>query len=120
MTCLTRAVLQVGYTGEGRAVRGPLRQRVPGRVLSATFVGAVITLLVILCFSAYRQIHRERERMLADLQLKGSTLIHSLEAGARVGMVGMMGGRQPLQMLVEEAAPAARDLCAAGGHRGDR
>jgi two-component system sensor histidine kinase HydH len=84
--------------------RGPLRQRVPGRVLSATFVGAVITLLVILCFSAYRQIHRERERMLADLQLKGSTLIHSLEAGARVGMVGMMGGRQPLQVLVEESA----------------
>jgi hypothetical protein len=86
-------------------VRGPLRLRVPGRLLSATFVGSVITLLVILCFSAYRQIHRER--MLADLQLKGSTLIHSLEAGARVGMVGMMGGRQPLQVLVEEAT---RDL----------
>lgn len=75
-----------------------------GRVLSATFVGAVFTLLVILCFYAYRQIERERERMLADLQLKGTTLIHSLEAGARVGMVGMMGGRQQLQTLLEEAA----------------
>jgi two-component system sensor histidine kinase HydH len=80
------------------------RQRVQGRVLSATFVGAVFTLLVILCFYAYRQIERERERMLADLHLKGTTLIHSLEAGARVGMVGMMGGRQHLQTLLEEAA----------------
>src|SRR5919108_4626942 len=76
----------------------------PGRVLSAAFVGAVCTLLVILCFYAYRQIERERERMLSDLRLKGTTLIHSLEAGARVGMVGMMGGRQQLQTLLEEAA----------------
>lgn len=72
--------------------------------MSATFVGAVCTLLVILCFYAYRQIQRERERMLADLTLKSTTLVHSLEAGARVGMVGMMGGRQQLQTLLEEAA----------------
>ncbi|MBI3327650.1 MAG: hypothetical protein HYZ81_13240, partial [Nitrospinae bacterium] len=85
-------------------MRGQAHQRLQGRVLSATFVGAVFTLLVILCFYAYRQIQRERERMLADLQLKGTTLIHSLEAGARVGMVGMMGGRQQLQTLLEEAA----------------
>jgi two-component system sensor histidine kinase HydH len=80
------------------------RQRVQGRVVSAAFVGAIFTLLVILCFYAYRQIERERERLLADLQLKGMTLIHSLEAGARVGMVGMLGGRQQLQTLLEEAA----------------
>lgn len=80
------------------------RQRFHGRVLSATFVGAVVTLLVILCFYAYRQIQREQDRMRADLQLKGMTLIQSLEAGARVGMVGMMGGRQQLQTLLEEAA----------------
>jgi two-component system sensor histidine kinase HydH len=73
-------------------------------VLSATFIGAVFTLLLILCFYAYRQIHGERERMLDDLRLKGTTLIHSLEAGARVGVVGMMGGRQQLQTLLEEAA----------------
>jgi two-component system, NtrC family, sensor histidine kinase HydH len=85
-------------------VREPVGRRIHGRVLSATFVGAVFTLLVILCFYAYRQIERERERMLEDLRLKGTTLIHSLEAGARVGMVGMMGGRQPLQTLLEEAA----------------
>ncbi|MGH8071405.1 MAG: two-component system sensor histidine kinase NtrB [Candidatus Entotheonellia bacterium] len=85
-------------------MRGAQRHRVHGRVLSATFIGAVFTLLVILCFYAYRQIERERERMLADLRLKGTTLVHSLEAGARVGMVGMMGGRQQLQTLLEEAA----------------
>ena len=85
-------------------MKGLDRQRFRGRVLSATFVGAIVTLLLILCFSAYRQIQREHERMLADLQLKGTTLIHSLEAGARVGMVGMMGGRQQLQTLLEEAA----------------
>jgi two-component system, NtrC family, sensor histidine kinase HydH len=85
-------------------VKSPVHRRFHGRVLSATFIGAVFTLLVILCFYAYRQIERERERMLADLQLKGTTLIHSLEAGARVGMVGMMGGRQQLQTLLEEAA----------------
>lgn len=85
-------------------MREPVGRRIHGRVLSATFVGAVFTLLVILCFYAYRQIERERERMLEDLRLKGTTLIHSLEAGARVGMVGMMGGRQPLQTLLEEAA----------------
>ncbi|MGH8055732.1 MAG: PAS domain-containing protein, partial [Candidatus Entotheonellia bacterium] len=82
----------------------PIQHRLQGRVLSATFVGAIFTLLVILCFYAYRQIQQERERMLGDLQLKGTTLIHSLEAGARVGMVGMMGGRQQLQTLLEEAA----------------
>jgi two-component system sensor histidine kinase HydH len=85
-------------------VRGAQRHRFHGRVLSATFIGAVATLLVILCFYAYRQIERERERMLGDLRLKGTTLIHSLEAGARVGMVGMMGGRQQLQILLDEAA----------------
>jgi two-component system sensor histidine kinase HydH len=85
-------------------VRGVRHHRFHGRVLSATFIGAVFTLLIILCFYAYRQIERERERMLADLRLKGTTLIHSLEAGARVGMVGMMGGRQQLQLLLEEAA----------------
>jgi two-component system, NtrC family, sensor histidine kinase HydH len=85
-------------------VRGAQRHRFHGRVLSATFIGAVATLLVILCFYAYRQVERERERMLGDLRLKGTTLIHSLEAGARVGMVGMMGGRQQLQTLLDEAA----------------
>jgi two-component system sensor histidine kinase HydH len=85
-------------------VESPVHRRFHGRVLSATFIGAIFTLLVILCFYAYRQIERERERMLADLRLKGTTLIHSLEAGARVGMVGMMGGRQQLQTLLEEAA----------------
>lgn len=70
--------------------------------LSATFVGAVFTLLIILCFYAYRQIERERERMLADLRLKGTILIHSLEAGARVGMVGMWWGRQQLQLLLRD------------------
>jgi len=85
-------------------VRGLAYGRRHGRALSATFIGAVFTLLVILCFYSYRQIERERERMLADLQLKGTTLIHSLEGGARVGMVGMMGGRQQLQSLLEEAA----------------
>ncbi len=85
-------------------MKGPVLRRFRGHVLSATFVGAIFTLLVILCFYAYRQIQRERERMLGDLRLKGTTLIHSLEAGARVGMVGMMGGRQQLQTLLEEAA----------------
>jgi two-component system sensor histidine kinase HydH len=85
-------------------VTSPWLRRLHGRVLSATFVGAVFTLLIILCFYAYRQIEQERERRLGDLQLKGTTLIHSLEAGARVGMVGMMGGRQQLQTLLEEAA----------------
>ncbi|HXH08321.1 MAG TPA: PAS domain-containing protein, partial [Alphaproteobacteria bacterium] len=85
-------------------MRGLAYGRRHGRALSATFIGAVFTLLVILCFYGYRQIERERERMLAHLQLKGTTLIHSLEAGARVGMVGMMGGRHQLQTLLEEAA----------------
>lgn len=85
-------------------MRGAQPHRFRGPMLSATFIGAVFTLLVILCFYAYRQIARERERMLADLRLKGTTLVHSLEAGARVGMVGMMGGRQQLQTLLEEAA----------------
>ena len=85
-------------------MKGQTRPRLDGQALSATFIGAVCTLLVILCFYTYRQIQQERERLLGDFQLKGTTLMHSLEAGARVGMVGMMGGRQQLQTLLEEAA----------------
>ena len=48
-------------------MKSPVHRRFHGRVLSATFIGAVFTLLVILCFYAYRQIERERERVLADL-----------------------------------------------------
>jgi hypothetical protein len=58
-------------------MRGLAHGRQHRRVLSATFIGAVFTLLVILCFYAYRQVQRERERMLDDLRLKGTTLIHS-------------------------------------------
>ncbi|MBI4641390.1 MAG: PAS domain-containing protein, partial [Candidatus Tectomicrobia bacterium] len=71
---------------------------------SMTLIVAILTLVIILVFYSYRQIAREQERGMIELSMKGTTLISSLVAGARVGMMGMMWGQEHLQTLLEEAA----------------
>lgn len=75
------------------------------RKISKRFLTLSITLLVLVCmlgFYSYRQIERERARHLTMLTLKGNTLISSLVAGTRVGMMGMFWSKAQLQALLEE------------------
>ncbi len=75
------------------------------RKISKRFLTLSFTLLVLVCtlgFYSYRQIERERVRHLTMLTLKGNTLISSLVAGTRVGMMGMFWSKAQLQALLEE------------------
>ncbi|UCG66257.1 MAG: PAS domain S-box protein [Deltaproteobacteria bacterium] len=70
-------------------------------------VGAVIILMPIFVFWTLRTIHKQKESTTFLLLEKGAALIRSFEAGARTGMMGMMGmqgGRFQLQKLLTETA----------------
>ena len=70
-------------------------------------VGAVLILTPIFIFWAAENIRRQQEMTTLLLVEKGAALIRSFEAGARTGMMGMMGMRGTtfkLQLLLEETA----------------
>lgn len=68
-------------------------------------LGAVGLLAVILTVVAFRNAHRERRFMETLLSAQAHTLVESLEAGTRTGLMGRMGwGRNHLQMLMEQTA----------------
>ncbi len=70
-------------------------------------VGAVIILVPIFVFWTLENIHKQKEHTIRLLVEKGAALIRSFEAGARTGMMGMMGvhgGRFQLQRLLAETA----------------
>ncbi|NVM26685.1 MAG: histidine kinase, partial [Desulfobacterales bacterium] len=70
-------------------------------------VGAVIILVPIFVFWTLENIHRQKENTSLLLLEKGAALIRSFEAGARTGMMGMMGMRGSgfqLQKLLMETA----------------
>jgi two-component system sensor histidine kinase HydH len=76
------------------------RQQLSKRFLTLSM--ALLVLVCILGFYSYRQITRERTRYLTMLTLKGNTLIASLVAGTRVGMIGMFWSKAQLQALLAE------------------
>lgn len=76
------------------------RQQISKRFLTLSIT--LLFLVGILGFFSYRQIARERARYLTMLTLKGNTLIASLVAGTRVGMMGMFWSTAQLQALLEE------------------
>ena len=71
-------------------------------------LGAVLTLAPIFVFWTLQNIHKEKENTTRLLLEKGAALIRSFEAGARTGMMGMMGmrggGGFQLQRLLAETA----------------
>jgi two-component system sensor histidine kinase HydH len=70
-------------------------------------LGAVFILLPIFVFMTFENIHRQKENTTTLLVEKGAALIRSFEAGARTGMMGMMGmrgGGFQLQKLLTETA----------------
>lgn len=68
-------------------------------------LGSAGLLAVILTVVAFRNVQREQRLMEMSLSTQAHTLMESLEAGSRTGMMGRMGwGRGHLQMLVEQTA----------------
>jgi len=70
-------------------------------------IGAVAILVPIFVFWAFQNIAREKEFTTELLLEKGAALIRSFEAGARTGMMGMMGmngTRFQLQKLLTQTA----------------
>ena len=70
-------------------------------------IGSVIILLPIFVLWTLDNIHRQKDSTTLLLLEKGAALIRSFEAGARTGMMGMMGSRGSgfqLQRLLTETA----------------
>jgi two-component system sensor histidine kinase HydH len=70
-------------------------------------LGALVLLVPIFLFWTVESIHKQRQDMILLLTEKGAALIRSFEAGARTGMMGMMGmggGNFRLQRLLTETA----------------
>lgn len=65
---------------------------------------ASLLLFIILSILSYQNYNREEKLMEEHLQQEGLTLIRTLEAGARTGMLGMMWGQSQIQILLNETA----------------
>ncbi|WP_457552402.1 ATP-binding protein [Desulfobacula sp.] len=63
-----------------------------------------LMLTAIVIFQALMNYNREKKHMSKLLKEKGAALIRSFEAGARTGMMGMMGDEAGMQRLLEETA----------------
>jgi two-component system, NtrC family, sensor histidine kinase HydH len=69
-----------------------------------TIVAAVLTLLLVIAFSTYRNMSRERGRMEESLLREGLVIIRAIEAGVRADFPAAPPNAQRLQKLVEEVA----------------
>ncbi len=67
-------------------------------------IGISIVLMSVVVCQAVVNNNREKKYMGTLLKQKGAALIRSFEAGARTGMMGMMGGGTNLQTLLEQTA----------------
>ncbi|MFP4392384.1 MAG: hypothetical protein ACLFPG_05985, partial [Desulfohalobiaceae bacterium] len=65
-------------------------------------ITAVLVLAAVVIALAVLNISRSREHMSQLLGEKGAALIKSFEAGARTGIMGMMGRGNRLQTLLSE------------------
>jgi len=75
-----------------------------GNVSPWGIIGMSLILAVIVLVLAVTNYNREKKYMEQVLREKGGALIRALEAGARTGMMGMMGERPDLQVLLHETA----------------
>lgn len=69
-----------------------------------TIVAAVLTLLLVIAFSTYRNMSRERGRMEESLLREGQVIIRAIEAGVRADSPATLPDARRLQKLVEEVA----------------
>ncbi len=67
-------------------------------------IGAVVILAAVLLVISIKNVHRERAFMEKALLSQAKTLMRSVEAGSRTGMMGMGWGYRQQQLLVEEIA----------------
>ena len=73
-----------------------------GNVSPWGVIGMSFILVVIVLVLAVMNYNREKKYMEQILSEKGGVLIKALEAGARTGMMGMMGEKSNLQVLLHE------------------
>lgn len=69
-----------------------------------TIVAAVLTLLLVIAFSTYRNMSRERGRMEDSLFREGLVIIRAIEASVRADFPSASPDAQRLQKLVEEVS----------------
>ena len=69
-----------------------------------TIVAAVLTLLLVIAFSTYRNMSRERGRMEDSLLREGLVIIRAIEAGVRADFPSAPPDARRLQKLVEEVS----------------
>ncbi|MBI4634389.1 MAG: PAS domain S-box protein [Deltaproteobacteria bacterium] len=69
-----------------------------------TIVAAVLTLLIIIAISTYRNMSRERGRMEESLVREGLVIIRAIEAGVRADFPSTAPDTRRLQKLVEEVS----------------
>jgi two-component system, NtrC family, sensor histidine kinase HydH len=67
-------------------------------------LAAAVILLVVVVVLAQLNIQRDRRHMTELLSTRAIALIRAVEAGARTGMMGTVGGGAPVQRLIEEVA----------------
>jgi two-component system sensor histidine kinase HydH len=69
-----------------------------------TIVAAVLTLLLVIAFSTYRNMNREKGRMEESLLREGQVIIRAIEAGVRADSPSTPPDARRLQKLVEEVS----------------
>ena len=69
-----------------------------------TIVAAVLTLLLVIAISTYRNMSRERGRMEESLLREGQVIIRAIEAGVRADSPSTPPNARRLQKLVEEVS----------------
>ncbi len=76
-----------------------------GLYLPAVFIiAAVVVLLVLIGISTYRNLDRQKQRALAFIHHQGATLLKSLEAGARSGIIMRHWASDSVGTLIREMA----------------
>ncbi|TKB23733.1 PAS domain-containing sensor histidine kinase [Desulfopila sp. IMCC35006] len=75
-----------------------------GNVSPWIVIGMSLILVVVVLVLAVMNYNREKRYMEQVLSEKGGALINAIEAGARTGMMGRMGEKSNLQVLLHETA----------------
>ena len=69
-----------------------------------SIVAVVFILLVFISISTYRNLDREKRKAMSFVHRQGLTLLRSIEAGARTGMIMHMQQEDTVESLIREVA----------------